>query len=61
MNADKRNWVPVFFPMGQFEGNVNLLIKGENVVTAEQAKAIIDEVEKDVQINKNNCSGDASS
>lgn len=46
MNADKRNWVPVFFPMGPFEGSVNLSIKGENVVSAEAAKKLIDLTEE---------------
>lgn len=42
MNADKKNWVPIFFPEGPFKGSVNLSIKGENVVSAETAKQLID-------------------
>lgn len=45
MTNDKKRWVPVMFPAGPFPGSVNIAIKGENVVTSEVAKQLIDSVE----------------
>ena len=66
MNADKKRWVPICFPQGPFTGSVNLLIKGESVVTAEAAKNLIDAVERDENVkqlstSENNSSGSPDS
>ena len=52
MNEDKKRWVPVYFPKGPFKGSVNLAIKGENVVTADAAKELIDAMEDKLDTNK---------
>ena len=52
MTNDKKRWVPIFFPEGQFEGSVNLRIKGASAVTAETAKQMIDIVEAEHNATK---------
>lgn len=42
MPEEKKRWVPVCFPMGPFTGSVNIAVKGEHVITAEDAKKLID-------------------
>ena len=61
MNADKKRWVPICFPQGPFTGSVNLLIKGESVVTAEAAKNLIDAVERDENVKQLSTSENSSS
>ena len=51
MNEDKKRWVPVCFPMGTFKGSVNIAIKGSNVLTAEEAKKLIDTTEGQLDAN----------
>ena len=52
MNEEKKRWVPVCFPNGPFNGSVNLAIKGDNVVTADAAKELIDAMEDKLDTNK---------
>ena len=51
MSDVKKRWVPIFFPMGEFKGSVNLSIKGESVVSAETAKQMIDIIEAQENAN----------
>ena len=52
MKEELKRWIPVCFPMGPFEGTVNLALKGSNVLTATEAKELIDKSEE--QMNAGN-------
>ena len=61
MTDDKRRWVPIFFPLGKFEGSVNLRISGASAVTAETAKQMIDIMEAEHNATKDSNPGSACS
>lgn len=61
MSDAKKRWVPVFFPLGKFQGSVNLRINGDNVVTAEIAKQMIDTVEEQHNASTDNNTGSTQS
>ena len=45
MTDVKKRWIPVCFPMGPFNGSVNIALKGANVLSAKDAKELIDATE----------------
>ena len=51
MNEDKKRWIPVCFPAGPFNGSVNIALKGANVVSAKEAKELIDATEGQMNAN----------
>ena len=52
MNEELKRWIPVCFPMGPFEGTVNLALKGSNVLTATEAKELIDKAEEQLKASE---------
>ena len=52
MSEELKRWIPVCFPMGPFEGTVNLALKGSNVLTATEAKELIDKSEEQLNASK---------
>lgn len=45
MTSELKRWIPVCFPMGPFTGSVNIVLKGTNVLSAKEAKELIDKTE----------------
>lgn len=45
MTKELKRWIPVCFPMGPFKGSVNIALKGTNVLSAKEAKELIDMTE----------------
>lgn len=46
MTNELKRWIPVCFPMGPFNGSVNIALKGTNVLSAKEAKELIDMTER---------------
>ena len=67
MTNELKRWIPVCFPMGEFKGSVNIALKGKNVLSAKDAKELIDQTERqlanggDLHANKINSTGSAGS
>ena len=60
MTNELKRWIPVCFPMGPFKGNVTIALKGKNVLSAKEAKELIDMTEgqmKNGVLHKNTLDG----
>lgn len=50
MNEEKKEWVVVRFPQGPFQGTVNVAISGEWVVSANTAKELMENMDKETPL-----------
>lgn len=61
MSENKKRWVVIHFPNGEFTGRMTLGIDGKHVMTAEMAKQMIDYTEKQYEKNNIGCDGGTDS
>lgn len=61
MSENKKRWVVIHFPNGEFTGKMTIGIDGQYVMSSEMAKQTIDYTEKQYEDNKSSCAGRADS
>lgn len=52
MNENKKRWVVIHFPNGEFTGKMTIGIDGKYVMSSDMAKQTIDYTEKQYEDNK---------
>lgn len=61
MSENKKRWVVIHFPNGEFAGKMAIGIDGKYVMSSDMAKQTIDYTEKQYENNKSGSDGRANS
>ena len=61
MSENKKRWVVILFPNGEFTGKLTIGIDDKYIKNKEMAKQIIDKTEKEYENNKSSSDGRADS